>query len=223
MQVNPSYRALKWTLSLVGIAASLGACVVTSGDGGGDDAVGGDGSTSTAGTSSTAGTASGTAGTKATGGSGGSTSGGTAAGGAPDGAGGDAYVPGLCEADSPTPTVEPSCAPATADDAAGRECLKCVKAKCCTEWKSCFGNTPTTACGFGDTADADGQFECVLNCFGENKANETDADKLLGDCTAGCTNQCDTADNGLPLQSTNDLIDCANTAANCQADCFPFN
>jgi hypothetical protein len=220
MQVKPSYRALKWSLLLVGIAASLGACVVTEGNGDDDDAFGGDSGTSTAGTKSTAGSDSGTAGTKTTGGSGGTA--GTSAGGSPEGGSADAYVPGLCEADSPTPTVEPSCAPVAADDTAGHECAKCVKAKCCNEWQTCFGNTPTTACGFGATADADGQFECILNCFGDNKDGETDADTLLGNCTAGCANQCDTPDNGLPLDSTNALVDCANKAATCQAECFPF-
>ncbi len=225
MQTKSSYRALNWTL-LVGVAASLAtACVVTSGDGGGGggDGFGGDGSSSTAGkTSTTGGSSAGTAGTKTTGG-GGSTSGGTTAGGAPDGVGGDPYVAGLCEADSPTPTVEPSCSPVAADNDMGRECVKCMKAKCCTEWKTCFGNTPTTACGFGATAAADGQFECILNCFSDNKAKETDADMLLRDCTSMCTNQCDAADNGLPLTSTSDLVDCANKPANCQTDCFPFN
>jgi hypothetical protein len=223
MQVKPSYRALKWSLLLVGIAASLGACVVTEGNGGDDDAFGGDSGTSTAGTKSTAGD-SGTAGTKTTGGSGGSGgTAGTSAGGSPDGGSADAYVPGLCEADSPTPSVEPSCAPVAADDTAGHECAKCVKAKCCTEWQTCFGNTPTTACGFGPTADADGQFECVLNCFGDNKDNETNADDLLTSCVAGCNNQCDTADNGLPLESTDALVACANKPTTCQAECFPFN
>ncbi len=223
MQVKPSYRALKWSVLLVGIAASLGACVVTEGDGDDDDAFGGDSGTSTAGTPTTGGTESGTAGTKTTGGGGTGGTAGTTAGGAPDGAGGEAYVPGLCQADDPTPTIEPSCAPVATDDDAGHECAKCVKAKCCSEWQGCFGNTPTTACGFGATKDADGQFECIINCFADNTDGETDADMLLGDCTAGCANQCDTPDNGLPLDSTNDLVDCANKAATCQAECFPFN
>ncbi len=223
MQVKPSYRALKWPLLLVGIAASLGACVVTEGNGDDDDAFGGDSGTSTAGTKSTAGDT-GTAGTKTTGGggSGGSGTAGTTAGGSPDGAGGEAYVPGKCEADSPTPSVEPSCAHVAADDMDGHECAKCVKAKCCDEWGTCFGNTPTTACGYGATAAADGQFECIINCFADNKANETDADMLLSDCSAGCANQCDTVDQGLPLDSTSALVECANKVDTCQAECFPF-
>lgn len=224
MQMKSSYGALKWSLVL-GVAASLAtACVVTSGDGGGGggDAFGGEGgTTTTAGTSTTGGTTAGTAGTKATGGGGStSTAGTTAAGG--EGGAASGYVPGLCQADDPTPTVEPSCALLPKDDEMGRECVKCMKAQCCTEWKTCFGNTPTTACGFGPTDGDLGQFECIINCFATNKDNETDANMLLSDCTAGCANQCDAVDNGLPLDATNALVDCANKAGTCQAECFPF-
>ena len=219
MQTKSSYRVLKWTM-LVGTAASLAtACVVTtSGDPGG---IGGDfsfagESSSTSGTTSTGGTSA-EAGTAATGGTSGSSTAGTAGTTA---AGGATYVPGLCDADTPTSMNEPSCNDATAD---GQDCLKCLKAKCCTEWQTCFGDTPTIACGWGPTAADDGQFDCVQHCFTENAAGDTDADMLLADCAGSCANQCDAADNGNVMQATSDLIGCANDTSTCQDVCFPFN
>jgi hypothetical protein len=220
MQTKFSYRALKWTL-ILGALAPLGACVVTQGDGDDVFGEGGEsGSSTAAGTSSTAGTGGSTGGTGATAG----TSGSTAAAGAGAGAGGEggvAYVPGLCEADSPTPTMEPSCDPLPKDDMPGRECVKCMKANCCSAWQACFGEAPTTACGYGPTESADGQFVCVLNCFADGAATADAPGPLLEECTASCTNQCDAADNGLPLDATADLIECAN-AADCQEACLPF-
>ena len=222
MQTKSSYRVLKWTL-LVGTAASLvTACVVTtSGDGGGgvggDFSFGGDG-TSTSGKTSTGGSQS-TAGKTSTGGSGGSSTAGTA-GTMTVGEGGAAYVPGVCEADAATPKSEPSCDLNSGDDT--NACRKCMKTKCCTEWQACFASEPTIACGYGTTADADGQFDCIENCFLDGAAMADNADTLLADCAGKCANQCDTPDNGLVMGATSDLVDCANNADNCQADCFPF-
>jgi hypothetical protein len=222
MQTKSSYRVLKSTL-LVGTAASLAtACVVTtSGDGGtgGDFSFGGEG-TSTSSKTSTGGDGStSTAGKTATGGGGTGGSTPTAGASTVGGGGGAAYVAGVCDADSPTSTNEPSCNTPTDD---GQDCKKCMKAQCCTEWKVCFGDTPTIACGWGETKDADGQFDCVQHCFHDNTAGETDPDKLLADCAGSCANQCDSADNGNVMQATSDLIDCANDPMKCQTDCFPF-
>ena len=45
---------------------------------------------------------------------------------------------------------------------------------------------------------------------------------LLRDCSAACSNQCETDDGGNILGATSDLIECANKPATCQAECFPF-
>jgi hypothetical protein len=215
-----SYRVLKWTL-LMGVAASMAtACVVTSGDGGGDGDAGESGSSNTeAGKTSTGGTSAGssTGGKTSSGGGGMTSTAGTAAGG--DAGAASTYVPGLCEADAATPTMEPSCAPKANDD--GQTCKICLKAKCCSEWQGCYADTPTTACGYGATEDARGQFDCIQKCFTDGAAMAADPDMLLADCAAGCANQCDNADNGLIMTTTSDLVDCANTS--CTDECFPFN
>jgi len=237
MQTKFSYRVLKWTM-LVGTASSLAtACVVTSGNDDGsagapDFTFGGE-NTSTSGKTSAGGNSS-TAGKTSTGGSSGSSAGGTSSAGTTTGGkGGDAYVPGLCDADAsdPTdpdgvrPTMLPSCDPGADDDPKdpAQACKICMKAKCCSEWKDCYGDTPTTACGWGETKKADGQFDCIVNCFAKNESGETTDTDLLAVCAGKCTNQCDAADNGNVTSATSDLIGCANVEGVCQAECFPFN
>ena len=112
-----------------------------------------------------------------------------------------------------TPTVEPSCDPVASDDA----CVACLKAQACTEFKVCFGEEPTTACGVGQTEGADGQFLCISKCFAANEAGSLDEAELLGDCAVQC-NDCP----GELNQETNDLIAVANDPGTCQAECFPF-
>jgi hypothetical protein len=205
-----SYRVLKWTL-FAGFAASMAtACVVTSGDGGDDISVGGESGSSNndAGkTSTTGGTSAGTGGKTSTGGGGSSTTAGTAGTTSAGGEGGAAS------------TMEPSCSPKATDD--GQTCKICLKSKCCSDWQACYGDTPTTACGWGPTEKAPGQFDCITKCFTDGAANAVDAEALLGSCTAGCAQQCDNADNGLIMDSTNSLVDCANSM--CADECFPFN
>ena len=217
-----SYRVLKWTL-FAGFAASMAtACVVTSSDGGDDIFDGGESGSSNndAGKTSTqGGTSAGTGGKTSTGGGGSSTTAGTTAAGGEGGTNASTYVPGLCQADDPTPTMEPSCSPKPADD--GLTCKICLKSKCCSDWQACYGDTPTTACGWGPTENAPGQFDCITKCFTDGAANAADPEALLGDCTAGCAQQCDNADNGLIMDSTNSLVDCANSM--CPDECFPFN
>jgi hypothetical protein len=218
MQTKSSYRVLKWTL-FVGTAASMAtACVVSSGDGTGGIGFGGEGGT-TAGTKPTSGGSS-TAGTKTTGGGGSTSTAGTMAmiGGA--GAGGAVFEVGLCQADNPTPSLQPSCAPDAAKDK-DNPCQVCMKNKCCTAWKECFGSEPTTACFHGAKAKDQGQFDCIHFCFIDGAMTATDPNKLLADCGAMCANQCDTPDNGLIMDTTSALVDCANK--NCVNDCFPFN
>ena len=226
MQTKSSYRVLKWTF-IFGAMASLGtACVVTSGDGGDDEGDGGEsGSTAAAGKTSTAGTG--------TGGSGGSSSAGKGGSGGSagttttpvGGAGGESYMVGLCDSDEPDtnkgilPTIFPSCAPAASDE--GEDCKKCLKDKCCEAWQNCYGSEPHIACGWGTTAKADGQWDCVENCIIKNETGEATPEDLLDTCTAGCTNQCD--DGGVLTLATSDLIKCANKPATCETACFPFN
>lgn len=208
-----SHRWLKWTL-LMGVAASLAsACVVTTHTGDDDDfsfAGESGSSTSSSGKTSTGGSSAGTSagGKTSSGGGGAATTAGSSVGGAADGGAGSAYVPGLCEADDPTatPTMVPACDAKESDG----ECLACLKAQCCTLWQDCYGDTPTTACGWGATADADGQFDCIVNCVNDGSDAET--------CAGKCLNQCADKDN-LVLQPTNDLLECANDK--CLAKCFP--
>ena len=218
-----SYRVLKWTL-LAGIASSLAiACTVTTGGSVDDD--GGEG-----GTSSKAGTDSGgttaDAGKPAGGGGSGAGTGGNAAGtgGTTAGMGGMAstYEVGKCQADNPTPSVEPSCDPDAVKDK-DNPCQVCMKAKCCSAWKTCFGSEPTTACFHGPSEDAakdPGQFDCIRFCFDDGAAMATDANELLADCAGKCAQQCDAPDNGAIMDSTNDLVACAST--DCVDECFPF-
>ena len=231
MQMKFSYRALKWTL-LAGTAASLAtACVVTtSGDGGnigGDFSFAGDGTSTSGKTTGGSGASAGTA-TSGSGGTAGSTGGtstttaGTSTTTAGQGEGGAAYVPGLCQTDDPTPTMLPACDPNPARDD-GKPCKICMKAKCCEEWQTCNGDTPTSACAYGATFDGLGQFDCIQDCYSKNDGGETDPSKLLESCASGCTNQCEAADNGNVLDATNELIACANDPATCQTECFPFN
>ena len=220
MQTKSSYRVLKWTF-LVGTFVSLGACVVTTGDGGDDDfSDGGEsGSSTTAGKTSTAGSTS-TAGKTSTAGTGGS--GGTSTTTPSAGAGGDggaAYVPGLCQSDDPTPTSLPVCD--LNDDDKNDDsfaCRACLKSKCCDSWKTCFGDTPTTACGSGPTEEADGQFECIRNCYLDDMSGN-DAEVVLGECEGKCLGQCEAKDtDGFALNDTQDLLGCGQEK--CLAECF---
>lgn len=225
MHTKFSYGLVKWSF-FMGVAASLAtACVVSSGDGTGDDTnipEGGDGNTKPQG------------GSKATGGSSGtSTSGNAGEGGAEPAAGGTGtgtgYTPGLCQSDDPTPSMVPSCAASAADE---NECLICLKAQCCEEWQTCYGDTPTSACGWGVTAaDEDlGQFDCVRACYSDDEINDgiKSETEVFEACAAACLNQCE--EEGLLNDDTNDLIACARNGADdsptagnddCNDVCFP--
>lgn len=231
MQTKSSYRVMNWTL-FAALATSLAtACVVSSGDGNDNPTDIEDGGSS--GSSTTKGGSAGTGGTK--GGSGGSTSlggtGGTDAtgdGGDPPvaGAGGggeEPYVAGLCQADDPTPTMIPSCDLKPGEDTSEDPdtiCLVCLKTKCCTDLKDCYGTEPTTACGYGPTADNSlGQFDCIRNCVVENGADAIDNTANFEMCADSCLNQCEEVDSGLIMDDTNAILGCANDS--CIAECFP--
>jgi hypothetical protein len=221
MQTKSSYRVLKWTL-LVGTAASLAtACVVTtSGDGGGDGgeiSFGGDG-TSTSGKTSTGGSTA-TAGTTSTGGSAGtSTTAGTGTAGGEGGAASD-YVPGLCQVDDPTPTSLPFCDPDAVRDK-DQPCKICMKAECCDEWQTCYGDTPKTACGWGPTETAPGQFDCIQQCYLKTPNASDDVQGTLQDCESTCLLQCAEKDtDGFALNDTQALLGCAQDK--CLTECFP--
>lgn len=220
MQKKFPYSVLKWTLML-GVASSMAtACVVTSGDGSGLGD-GGDGNNNTgnvgneAGETSSGGSSAGKGGSGGSATAGSSTAGSTAAGG--EGGGGSTYVPGLCMADAPTPSIEPSCDTSTGNQ---NECSKCLKTKQCTLYKECFGTAPTTACGYGPVEGDGGQFQCILNCFAENKDDIALPDDLFAACGAGCALQCEAADTAI-TDVTNELADKAYT--DCNAECFIFN
>lgn len=222
MQTKSSYRVLKWTFMVGALTTLATACVVSAGDGSGD--ITGDGgeagTSSTAGTNSTAGTSS-TAGKGGSGGSAGSGTSGSAtamAGADAGGAGGDVYVPGLCEVDSPTPSSLPVCDLNDDDMTDAFACRACLKTKCCDSWQTCFGDTPTTACGSGPTADADGQFECIRGCYLDN-INTGDTDTVLADCEGMCLGQCENKDlDGFALTDTQALLGCGQD--NCLTECF---
>ncbi len=223
-----SYRLLQWTM-LMGTAAIMAtACVVTSGDGDNDGEGGEGGTTSSAGKTSTE-AGKGGSGGKAGSGSGGtstagsatagSTSGGTGGGTGGSGGSAPAYVPGLCEGDAPEPTSLPSCSPAANDE--GQTCKICLKAQCCTEWKTCYGDTPTSACGWGKTEEAPGQFDCIQACYLDGLATATDLSELQQDCAGECLNQCEglEADMDFITTITQDVMICANDK--CLDECFP--
>jgi hypothetical protein len=219
MQKKASYRLLKWTLLLGTVASMATACVVTSGDGDDDDFdFGGEGGTSSssAGKASTggAGTSS-TAGKTSTGGTGGSATAGSSTGGT----GGAAEEIGVCMGtDSPEPTSLPNCDPDAKDEA--DPCRKCVRAKCCTEYKTCFGDEPRIACGWGPNADDGfaGQYECILACFDKEIATSAeDPNDIIAGCSGECLQQCE-SDNVI-MDATSDLIGCANDS--CTNECFP--
>lgn len=223
-----SYRVLQWTM-LMGTAALMAtACVVTSGDGDDDDSLfdGGEGGTSsTAGKTSTGGGGKGgsaTAGTSSGGSSGsaGTATGGTTTGGTGGSSGGPAYVPGECQGgDLPTPLPQSSCEPADGDE--DQPCRACQKEQCCFEWRTCYGNNPTSACGWGATEEADGQFDCIQHCYLDGLAEATNLMDLQRDCADECVNQCadEEADMGLVTDITQDLVACSNEK--CLDECFP--
>jgi hypothetical protein len=225
MQTQSSYRLIKWAL-FAGLGASVAtACVVSEGDGNvdgtdfGGEAIAGGEPNNTSGKGGKGGSSA--AGTGTAGGEGGSGAT-TAEAGTGAGGEGDGYVPGQCESEAPIPSAPLSCDPLPSDDAEGRECLKCLKAKCCDTWQTCYGEEPTTACGYGETAAANGQIDCIFACYFENNDGITPEGDVLNACGDECTNQC--ADLN---QVTNDLLDCARNGEtemagdDCMAECFP--
>ena len=219
MQTKSSYRVLKWTF-IVGTMMSLGACVVTSGDGGDDD----DDDFSDAGSSTTAGKSSTTAGTggkggSATAGRGGSAGATTTPSAGSAGEGGAAYIPGICQVDlaTATPSHTPSCDLDAKDEDPDNACRTCLKTKCCSDWKTCFADSPTTACGSGPTEKADGQFECIRGCYLDDMSGD-DAETVLGACESKCLGQCEDKDDGFSLTDTTGLLGCGQD--NCLAECF---
>jgi hypothetical protein len=215
MQTKSSYRVLKWTLLMGAVASLATACVVTSGDGDDDDfGEGGEGgSTTTAGKTSTGGS---TSGKTSTGGGGStSTAGTTAAGG--EGGAASGYVPGKCEVDLATPSMLPSCELDAKDDNPANACRTCLKTQCCDSWKTCFGDTPTTACGSGATEAADGQFECIRGCYLDDMSGD-DPEMVLGECESMCLGQCKDKDDGFALTDTQALLGCGQDK--CLTECF---
>jgi hypothetical protein len=214
MQMKSSYRVLKWVF-LVGAMATLGsACVVTSGPSDDDEGEGGEGGndTPTAGKNSagTGGTSS--AGTSS-GGKGGTASAGTSAGGDDaGGAGGEGYVPGVCEG-LEIPSMPLDATVTAADD--DFPCRKCLKVQCKEEWSTCYGEAPTSACGWGSTEDALGQFECIRDCFVKDTSGD-DAETVLGTCEGKCLDQCE--DDGFATSDTQELLGCGQDK--CLAECF---
>jgi hypothetical protein len=221
MQTKSSYRVLKWTMLFSVVASFATACVIKEGDPDDPDfGNGGDGNTNTSGNTASGGD-DGAAGTKTTGGggTGGQATAGTSSQGGDTSAGGEpsTYVPGECNADDPTPSVLPSTDPSAND--AGQTCKICLKASCGDEWQTCYGDSPTSACGWGITEDAPGQFDCIQQCYEKGAAEATDFDALLEDCQSECLNQCEDSDQGFVTDITNSLIICALDA--CETACFP--
>ena len=215
MQTKSSYRVLKWTF-ILGAMASLGACVVTA-DGGDDDDfdTGGDsGSSTVAGKNSTAGSGGSAAAGKSAGGSSGSATAGASAGGQA-GEGGAAYVPGVCDDDLAVPSHPRDTTIIPDDD--NFPCRKCLKMGCEDAWATCYGDTPTSACGYGSTPDSLGQFECIRSCFVKDTSAD-DAETVLGKCEQQCLDQCADKDQGFATSDTQELLGCGQD--HCLAECF---
>jgi len=87
-------------------------------------------------------------------------------------------------ADGATPTMEPSCDPSAND--AGKDCKICLKAKCCSDWQTCYGETPTTACGWGPTEADDGQFDCIQQLLRRWRYGCDERRRLLTECAGKC-------------------------------------
>ncbi|RYZ08810.1 MAG: hypothetical protein EOO73_05805 [Myxococcales bacterium] len=113
----------------------------------------------------------------------------------------------------------PSCAPGANDE--GKTCKICLKAQCCEEWRTCYGDTPTSACGSGATEEDPGQFDCIQFCYLDGLANATDLETLQEDCASECLNQCENgeADMGYVTDTTLAVVSCANEK--CLDECFP--
>jgi hypothetical protein len=223
MQTKSSYRVLKWALMATVVSSFVTACVIKEGDPDDFDfGDGGDGNTNTSGTKATGGE--GTSGSKTTGGggtggSGGQSTAGTSSQGGDDASGGEPsnYVAGQCDAQDPTPSSVPSCNPSSNDK--DQTCKICLKASCCDTWQTCYGDTPTSACGWGVTENAPGQFDCIQQCYEKGAAEATDFDDLLDGCQSVCLNQCEDSDQGFVTDITNSLIICAQEE--CETECFP--
>jgi hypothetical protein len=125
---------------------------------------------------------------------------------------------GKCDSDMVTPSVEPSCDPDPVKDK-DNPCQVCMKASCCTEWKTCFASEPTTACFHGPTEKDPGQLDCIRFCFADGAATATDPKDLFQKCAGMCTQQCDA--DGAIMTATSDIAGCAFDK--CANDCFPFN
>jgi hypothetical protein len=220
MQTKSSYRVLKWAMAASVVASFVTACVVKEGDPDIDFGDGGDGNTNTSGTKNNGGDDS-TAGTKTTGGggTGGQATAGNTSQGGDEASGGEGsnYVPGQCDAEDPTPSSVPSCDPSPNDE--NQACKICLKANCCDAWQTCYGDTPTSACGWGVTEDAPGQFDCVQQCYEKGAADTTDFAALRDQCQGECLNQCEDSDQGFISDITNVLINCAQDK--CETACFP--
>jgi len=217
MQTKFSYRVLKWTL-LLGAFATLGtACVVTTGDGDDDFGEGGESGSppTTGGKSSTAGTGgSATAGTSA-GGKGGSATAGSSAGG--EGGAASDYVPGVCDDDLAVPSMPRDTTLNADDETPQYACRKCLKVSCEDAWATCYGEKPTSACGYGSTEDAPGQFECIRSCFVDDMSGD-DTETVLSKCEDMCLDQCADKDQGFATGDTQELLGCGQDK--CLAECF---
>jgi hypothetical protein len=231
MQTKSSHRALKWTL-FMGLAASLAsACVVSTGDGD-DDPIkidgGESGTNSTSGTKNTGGTKAGSSNGGGGASAGTTTTAGTTSGGG-EGGGGSDYTPGLCEEAMPVPTEVPSCDPKAGDGEVAVDCKACLKARCCSEWQTCNGNSPTSACAWGPTEKDVGQFDCIRDCYTTEKTADPnkDDDDILAECDGKCLLQCSNED--FINQDTVVLEGCAFagpdeepfTDDDCALQCFP--
>jgi hypothetical protein len=212
---------LKWTFMVGALTTLATACVVSAGDGSGD--ITGDGgeagTSSTAGTNSTAGTSS-TAGKGGTGGSAGSGTSGSAtamAGADAGGAGGEVYVPGVCDDDLAVPSMPRDTTLNADDETPAYACRKCLKTNCATAWSTCYGEAPTAACGYGSTEDAPGQFECIRTCFLDDMSAD-DTETILSNCESQCLDQCADKDQGFATADTQELLGCGQES--CLVECF---
>jgi hypothetical protein len=149
------------------------------------------------------------------GGTAGAGSAGEGQGGTADENGGASDEVGTCDgASAVVPSELPSCAPSDV----GTACGECLKARCCEDLQNCYGSKPRGACGYGESADEMGQFDCIRSCYVERADGVKSESEVLEECAEQCRDRCELS------EATHALMGCArgvDGGDDCLDACFP--